>query len=59
MVERKRRLSQSSSLLLEIVKRLRDYDRDEVVIICNKYLARRNLPPLDPALVERTLRARK
>jgi hypothetical protein len=59
MAERKRRLSRSNSLLLEIIKRLRDYDPDEVVVICNKYLARRNRPPLAPDLVEKTLRRHK
>jgi FMN-dependent NADH-azoreductase len=55
MPERKRRRSQSNTVLWEIIERLREYEPEEVVVICNKYLARRNLPPLDPAYVEKTL----
>lgn len=29
------------------MERLRDYEPDEVIIICNKYRKRRNLPPVD------------
>ncbi len=47
MPERKRRRSQNNHLLREIMERLRDYEPEEVVIICNKFRARRNLPPLD------------
>lgn len=55
MAEHKRRRSQNSSLLLEVLERLRDYESAEVAIICNKYLARRNLPPLDRDLVAKIL----
>lgn len=50
--ERKRRHSQNNRLLREIMERLREYELDEVVIICNKFRARRGLPPLDPAVLE-------
>lgn len=46
MTERKRRRSQNNHLLREIMERLRDYEPDEVLIICNKYRIRRNQPPL-------------
>jgi hypothetical protein len=46
MSERKRRRSQNNHLLREIMERLRDYEPDEVVIICNKFRSRRNLPAL-------------
>ncbi|MCC8190475.1 MAG: hypothetical protein LIP77_07560 [Planctomycetes bacterium] len=47
MNERKRRRSQNNHLLRQIMERLRDYEPDEVVIICNKFRRRRSLPPLD------------
>lgn len=47
MSERKRRRSQNNHLLREIMERLRDYEPEEVVIICNKFRSRRNLPPLE------------
>lgn len=34
-------------LLRQIIERLRDYDIEEVVVICNKFRTRRNQPPLD------------
>ncbi|MCC8181139.1 MAG: hypothetical protein LIP23_09560 [Planctomycetes bacterium] len=52
-MERKRRRSQNNHLLREIMERLRDYETDEVVIICNKFRGRRNLPPLDPAFIDK------
>lgn len=55
MTERKRRRSQNNHLLREILERLRDYEPGEVVIICNKYLARRNLPPLNPDLLDKII----
>ena len=48
MSERKRRRSQNNHLLREIMERLRDYEPEEVVIMCNKFRKRRNLPPLEP-----------
>ena len=53
MAERKRRRSQNNHLLREIMERLRDYEPDEVLIICNKYRARRNQPPLDEDFLEK------
>ncbi|MDR0363186.1 MAG: hypothetical protein LBJ46_10970 [Planctomycetota bacterium] len=50
-----RRMSQNNMLLREIILRLRDYDLEEVVIICNKYRKRRNLPPLDPDMIAKYL----
>lgn len=47
MSDRKRRASQNNRLLRLIIERLREYDLEEVVIICNKFRKRRNLPPLD------------
>lgn len=55
MTERKRRRSQNNHLLREIMERLRDYEPEEVVIICNKYRQRRNLPPLDEDFVNKYL----
>ncbi|MDR3078152.1 MAG: hypothetical protein LBV15_05260 [Planctomycetota bacterium] len=58
MAEHKRRRSQNNNILREVLARLRDYESEEVVIICNKYLLRRNLPPLDRDLVEKILAKR-
>ncbi len=55
MSERKRRRSQNNHLLREIMERLRDYEPEEVVIICNKFRSRRNLPPLDRAFLDKLL----
>lgn len=55
MTERKRRRSQNNHLLREIMERLRDYEPDEVVIICNKFRARRNLPPLEQSFLDHIL----
>lgn len=52
MNERKRRRSQNNHLLREIMERLRDYEPEEVIIICNKFRSRRNLPPLDKNFLE-------
>ncbi len=46
MTDRKRRASQNNRLLRLIIERLREYDLEEVVIICNKFRKRRHLPPL-------------
>lgn len=35
------------------MERLRDYEPEEVVIICNKYRKRRNLPPLDQEFLDK------
>lgn len=51
--ERKRRRSQNNHLLREIMERLRDYELEEVVIICNKFRKRRNLPPLEQDFLEK------
>ncbi|MCC8166443.1 MAG: hypothetical protein LIQ31_09890 [Planctomycetes bacterium] len=53
MSERKRRRSQNNHLLREIMERLRDYEPDEVVIICNKFRKRRNLPPLEQEFIDK------
>lgn len=53
MSERKRRRSQNNHLLREIMERLRDYEPEEVVIICNKFRLRRNLPPLDQEFLDK------
>ncbi len=53
MSERKRRRSQNNHLLRKIMERLRDYEPDEVVIICNKFRKRRNLPPLDQEFIDK------
>ncbi len=37
------------------MERLRDYEPDEVVIICNKFRCRRNLPPLDEEFLTKIL----
>ncbi len=55
MSERKRRRSQNNHLLREIMERLRDYEPEEVVIICNKFRGRRNLPPLDKEFLDTLL----
>ncbi len=55
MSERKRRRSQNNHLLREIMERLRDYAPEEVVIICNKFRARRNLPPLESGFLDKLL----
>lgn len=55
MTERKRRRSQNNHLLREIMERLRDYEPDEVVIICNKFRQRRNMPPLDKDYLDKLL----
>lgn len=34
------------------MERLRDYEPEEVLIICNKFRSRRNLPPLEMDLPE-------
>ena len=55
MSERKRRRSQNNHLLREIMERLRDYEPDEVVIICNKFRLRRNQPALEDDFLEKLL----
>ena len=55
MTDRKRRRSQNNNLLREIMERLRDYEPDEVVIICNKCRQRRNLPPLEQDYLDKIL----
>ncbi len=55
MTERKRRKSQNNHLLRQIMERLRDYEPDEVVIICNKFRRRRNMPPLDQEFLDSVL----
>ncbi len=55
MCERKRRRSQNNHLLREIMERLREYEPDEVALICNKFRARRNLPPLASDFLEKYL----
>ena len=52
MAENKPRRSQGRTLLQAIITRLREYDLDEVVIICNKYRTKRGLPPLAESFVE-------
>lgn len=42
MPDRKCRTSQNNRLLKEIIERLRDYDLEEVAIIRDKFLKRRN-----------------
>lgn len=56
--ERRRRRSQNNHLLREIMERLRDYDPEEVVIICNKFRSRRNMPALDGDFVDKLLNRR-
>lgn len=46
MNEHKRRTSQNNRLLRQVIERLRDYDLNEVVIICNKFRQRRDQPPI-------------
>lgn len=58
MDERKRRTSQNNRLLRQIVERLREYDLEEVIIICNKYRKRRNMPPLSDDFLDQ-IRSRK
>ncbi|MCD8138598.1 MAG: hypothetical protein LUE17_02260 [Planctomycetaceae bacterium] len=53
--ERKRRRSRNNHLLREIIERLRDYEPEEVVIICNKFRRRRNLPPLEEDFLNKIL----
>lgn len=53
MAESKRRRSQNNHLLREIMERLRDYETDEVVIICNKFRCRRNMPELDKEFLDK------
>lgn len=55
MTDRKRRKSQNNHLLRQIMERLRDYEPDEVVIICNKFRRRRNMPPLGQDFIDRVL----
>lgn len=55
MTERKRRRSQNNHLLREIMERLRDYETDEVVIICNKFRKRRGMPPLEQIFLDKIL----
>jgi hypothetical protein len=55
MSEHKRRRSQNSHLFQKIVERLRDYEPEEVVVICNKFRARRKLPLLDEGFLEKVL----
>ncbi len=55
MSERKRRRSQNNYLLREIMERLRDYEPEEVVIICNKFRVRRNLPALEADFLKKLL----
>ena len=55
MAERKRRRSQNNHLLREIMERLRDYEPDEVVIICNKFRKRRSMPPLEQEFLDKIL----
>lgn len=55
MSERKRRRSQNNHLLREIIERLRDYEPEEVVIICNKFRQRRNLTPLEEDFLKKLL----
>lgn len=57
MEDSKRRVSQNNRLLREIISRLRDYDLEEVVVICNKFRRRRNLPPLDQDLLTKYLQS--
>lgn len=59
MAESKRRRSQNNHLLREIMERLRDYETEEVVIICNKFRTRRNLPELDKEFLEKLLEREK
>ncbi|MDR1744348.1 MAG: hypothetical protein LBS30_01180 [Planctomycetota bacterium] len=53
MNERKRRHSQNNHFLREIMERLREYEPDEVIIICNKFRQRRGLPPLEGDLPDK------
>ncbi len=53
MTERKRRRSQNNHLLREIMERLRDYEPDEVVIICNKFRKRRGMAPLEQEFLDK------
>ena len=55
MKERKQRRTQNNHLIREIVERLRDYEPDEVVIICNKYRTRRGQPPLDGEFLKKIM----
>lgn len=55
MNERKRRHSQNNHLLREIMERLREYEPDEVIIICNKFRQRRGLPPLEQDFLDTLL----
>ncbi len=54
--ERRRRRSQNNHLLREIMERLREYDPEEVVIICNKFRNRRNMPALENGFIDRILK---
>ncbi len=54
-MERKRRRSQNNHLLREIMERLREYEPEEVVIICNKFRNRRNLPVLEEDFLKKLL----
>lgn len=51
----KRRLSQNNRLLRLIIERLREYELEEVIVICDKFRKRRNHPPLDDQTLERLL----
>ena len=53
MTERKRRRSQNNHLLREILERLRDYELEEVFIICNKFRNRRNMDPLSQEFLDK------
>ncbi len=53
MTDRKRRRSQNNHLLREIMERLREYEPDEVVIICNKFRKRRGLSPLEQDFLDK------
>ncbi len=53
MTERKRRRSQNNHLLREIMERLREYEPDEVVIICNKFRKRRGMPQLEREFLDK------
>lgn len=37
------------------MERLRDYEPDEVVIICNKFRQRRGLPPLEKEFLDKII----
>ena len=43
--DKKRRASQNNRLLRLIIERLREYELEEVGIICNKFCKRHNIEP--------------